>query len=164
MSKTADSRGSKRGRPESGLEKAPGALGAFAPLLGQHPASGGPPPLPTGGETIQYQVPLELLVLARNREKDKARSVAVTPVAPRPSADEPPPSSGLSALRAKPAAAPPTPERAEVESSEVGDEQPAESKPAVNAHPSSVAKLTLLLVATLCLVAGYCAVELLHLY
>src|SRR6185295_19649210 len=63
MSKMADSRGSKRGRPESGLEKPSGALGAFAPLLGQHPASGGPPPLPTGGETIQYQVPLELLVL-----------------------------------------------------------------------------------------------------
>jgi len=164
MSKMADSRGSKRGRPESGLEKPSGALGAFAPLLGQHPASGGPPPLPTGGETIQYQVPPELLVLARNREKDKARSVAVTPVAPRPSADEPPPSSGLSALRAKPAAAPPPQERAEVESSEVGDEPPAESKPPGSAHPSSVAKLTLLLVATLCLIAGYCAVELLHLY
>lgn len=113
---------------------------------------------------MQYQVPLELLVLARNREKDKARSVAVTPVAPRPSADEPAPSSELSALRAKPAATPPTSDRADAEPSEVSGEQPVASELPVSAKASSVAKLVLLLAATLCLVAGYCAVELLHWY
>jgi hypothetical protein len=178
MSKTADPHGSKRGRPESGLLKAPGGLGAFAPVLAQRPTSGQPPPLPTGGETMQYQVPLELLVLARNREKDKARSVAVTPVAPRPRADEPPPSSELSDLRA-PEATPPTPERAGAEPIARADEQPvasepaasepAASKPAVSSEPalssksSSAAKLAFLL-AALCVIAGYCAVELLHWY
>src|SRR4051812_2006636 len=54
--KTADPHGAKRGRPESGLEPAPAVLGAFAPLITQRPTSGKPPPLPTGGETIQYQV------------------------------------------------------------------------------------------------------------
>src|SRR3954463_8640059 len=137
MSKTADPRGSKRGRPESGLEPAPALLGAFAPVITQRPTSGKPPPLPTGGETIQYQVPLELLVLARNREKDKARSVAVTPVAPRPSADEPPPSSELSALRRQPDATPANPEQADAEPSEAGDEQLAGSDRAVSAKARS---------------------------
>lgn len=163
MSKTADSHGTKRARPESVREKAPVARGAFAPVLAQRPVSG-PPPLPTGGETVQFQVPHELLVLARNREKDKARSVAVTPVAPRPSADEPPPSSELSGLRAKQAVTPPEPEPAQAESNDAGHEPPAESEPPVSFRSKLAARLALLLVATLCLVAGYCAVELLHLY
>lgn len=103
MSKTADGRSSKLTRPESGREAAPAAGGGFAPvsaprIAAVHPAIKAAP-LPAGGETTQYQVPLELLVLARNKEKDKARSVAVTPVAPRPNSDEPPPSSELSGLR-----------------------------------------------------------------
>jgi hypothetical protein len=164
MSKTADSHGSKRGRPDSGLEKGPAVLAAFAPVLAQRQGSAQPPPLPTGGETIQYQVPLELLVLARNREKDKARSVAVTPVAPRPRADEPPPSSELSGLRTKQAATPPEPDRTDIDSSATGGEQLAGSVPAASTKSGSIAKLALLLAVALCLVAGYCAVELLHLY
>ena len=164
MSKTADPHGSKRGRPESGLKTAPAALGAFAPVLARQPTSGQPPPLPTGGETIQYQVPHELLVLARNREKDKARSAAVTPVAPRPSIDEPPPSSELSALRAQPDAAPTMPQQAAPEPSAAADEQLAGADSAAGAKASSAGKLALLLAAALCLIAGYYAVELLHLY
>jgi hypothetical protein len=113
---------------------------------------------------MQYQVPLELLVLARNREKDKARSVAVTPVAPRPSADEPPPSSELNALRAQPAAIPTNPIPAGAESSETSDLELPESDRPVSTKSGSVAKLALLLATALCLAAGYCAVELLHLY
>jgi hypothetical protein len=103
-------------------------------------------------------------VLARNREKDKARSVAVTPVAPRPSADEPPPSSELSGLRAKQVAPPPDPEPAHAESSPASNDQPAPSEPPVSFRSKFAARVALLLVATLCLVAGYCAVEVLHLY
>jgi hypothetical protein len=164
MSKTADPQGSKRGRPESGLEPAPAVVGAFAPVITQRPTSGNPPPLPTGGETIQYQVPLELLVLARNREKDKARSVAVTPVAPRPSVDEPPPSSELSDLQPQADAPPANPESADAEPREPGAEQLAASERAVSAKASSAAQLALLVAAALCLIAGYCAVELLHWY
>jgi hypothetical protein len=109
-------------------------------------------------------VPHELLVLARNREKDKARSVAVTPVAPRPSPDEPPPSSELSGLRAKQDTRPPEPARADAESSETGEEQLAGSDGAVSAKSRSIARLAVLLAVALCLIAGYCAVELLHLY
>ena len=164
MSKTPDPHGFKRGRPESGLKAGPAVLGGFAPVLAPRPTSAQPPPLPTGGETMQYQVPLELLVLARNREKDKARSVAVTPVAPRPSADEPPPSSELSGLRPQMDATPQTPEQLGGGPGEANDDQLTVSEPAVRAGPSSVAPLALLLAAALCLIAGYCAVELLHLY
>jgi hypothetical protein len=163
MSKTADSHGTKRARPESGRDKAPAALGAFAPVLAQRPVSG-PPPLPTGGETITYQVPHELLVLARNREKDKARSVAVTPVAPRPRDDEPPPSSELSGLRAKQAVTLPDPEPVHAEPHRASSEQPVPSEPPVSFRSKYAARLAVLLVATVCLAAGYCAVELLHLY
>ncbi|HEU4580723.1 MAG TPA: hypothetical protein VFS67_20840 [Polyangiaceae bacterium] len=173
MSKMADARGSKRGRPESGLEKAASAAAGFAPLIAQRSTSARPPALPTGGETMQYQVPLELLVLARNREKDKARSVAVTPVAPRPSPDEPPPSSELSALRAKPQEpAPPAtleqtsdePSKPSGEPSKPSNEQPAASNSAVSAPASLGTTLGLLLAAALCVVAGYCAVKLLYLF
>jgi hypothetical protein len=58
------------------------------------------PAISMGGETTQFQVPLELLVMARNKEKDRARSVAVTPVVPKPRADEGPPSAELSHLPA----------------------------------------------------------------
>jgi hypothetical protein len=112
---------------------------------------------------MQYQVPLELLVLARNREKDKARSVAVTPVAPRPSVDEPPPSSELSALRAPAAATAPSSERADAGSGQTRSEPLAAPEAAVSSKSSTAATLVFL-VAALCLIAGYCAVELLHLY
>ena len=71
MSKTADSHGTKRARAESGREKAPVARGAFAPALAQRPVSG-PPPLPTGGETIQYQVlAIPTMILFRNGQEVK---------------------------------------------------------------------------------------------
>ncbi|HVZ35740.1 MAG TPA: hypothetical protein VG963_25110, partial [Polyangiaceae bacterium] len=105
-----------------------------------------------------------LLVLARNREKDKERSVAVTPVAPRPSPDEPPPSSELSALRARPDATPPEPAAVEPERSETGVEQLAASEAAASGKARATGKLAWLLAAALGLIAGYCAVELLHLY
>ncbi len=104
MSKMADASGSRRARPDSELEKKASSGSGFAPVPAPRAAPLAPelnlPGLPAaGGETTQYQVPLELLVLARNKEKDKARSVAVTPVAPRPKSDEPPPSSELSSLK-----------------------------------------------------------------
>src|SRR5262245_23537707 len=114
MSETADARGSKRGRPapeqehEQDQEQAAPAPSGFAPVPARRAAPAVASaksvpliPIVPSNETTQYQVPLELLVLARNKEKDKARSVAVTPVAPRPSSDEPPPSSELSGLRAE---------------------------------------------------------------
>ena len=126
-------------------------MSKLAPFLAQRPVSGQPPPLPSGGETIQYQVPHELLVLARNREKDKARSVAATPVAPRPSPEGPPPS-------------PPAVDAEHAESSAAGEDQPSGAHSAIRAKSRSVARLALLLAAALWLVAGYCAVELLRLH
>jgi hypothetical protein len=135
-------------------------------------------PLVSSNETTQYQVPLELLVLARNKEKDKVRSVAVTPVAPRPNKDEPPPSSELSGLRAEQ-----PPERAVVAAVASAATLATSSEPVLPAQHaqkldaaagatgapaphemSVVAALAWLLVAALCLGAGYCAVELLHWY
>lgn len=179
MSKT-DTRSSRGARPESELEPmAPAGSGGFAPVPARRVAPLQPEitaaPLITGGETTQYQVPLDLLVLARNKEKDKARSVAVTPVAPRPNSDEPPPSSELSGLRsgqpaeAAPAAAPvsapvlaapplvsprPAPLSAAAERSA--------SLPPAEEESSTKGTVVLVLLATLCLAAGYYAVELLR--
>jgi hypothetical protein len=179
MSETADARGSKRARPEEEQEQesGPAVASGFAPVPARRtapaPATNKVAPVFVSNETTQYQVPLELLVLARNKEKDKARSVAVTPVAPAPSADEPPPSSELSALRAQT-------QEAHVPASDT--EVPPPAKPFGATMPSapaaaprvtrssnsaadshSAATMTWLLVTTLLLTVGYFAFELLYL-
>jgi hypothetical protein len=179
MSKT-DAHSPRGARPESELEPmAPAGSGGFAPVPARRVAPLQPEvtaaPLITGGETTQYQVPLDLLVLARNKEKDKARSVAVTPVAPRPNSDEPPPSSELSGLRAgqpaeaAPTAAPvsapvltaPPPMRLSPAPLSAGEEHSG-SLPAAEAASSTKATVILVVLAALCLAAGYYAVELLR--
>lgn len=182
MSKSADAHGPKRAHPDAELEPmAPAGSGGFAPVPARRAAALQPEvtaaPLITGGETTQYQVPLDLLVLARNKEKDKARSVAVTPVAPKPNSDEPPPSSELSGLRteqhagpdpAAPASSRPVPAASPLPSpratplAEAGGEARHELAP--GAASSSTATLALVVLVAICLFAGYYAVELLRLF
>lgn len=191
MSKT-DARSSRGARPESELEPMTSAgSGGFAPVPARRVAPLQPDmpaaPLITGGETTQYQVPLDLLVLARNKEKDKARSVAVTPVAPRPNSDEPPPSSELSGLRTAQPAEPaldaiassapapaatapsaralaplpaPSPSPAPLPVAEPVSH--AGSPPHPAAESGTKATVAVVVLAALCMFAGYYAVELLR--
>jgi hypothetical protein len=99
-------RGPQKGTRPSGV--ASSATRVAVPFAPGAPKAGtlGNAGFGNGGETRQYQVPNELLELARNKKKDRALSAAVTPVVPKPVAESVPPSGELSSLPQAAAAAP----------------------------------------------------------